>query len=508
MKRRRIQQMQMQTGNLSNIFDLGKYDGSRQALRKMINSMSKDMHELKYEVTDITKVMEKVRDKMQKYEQEGMHHPHKDHQWQELYRDMDFYDDVNGGQKMDKEQTIRARRDEMTYFKRRGVYSKVHKSEIKKTGGKVISIKWVDTVKNGGVYRSRLVGRELKFDKRQDLFSPTPPREIMKMLIAKCAKSQSRRKPLRVGVFDISRAYFYAPCKRAIFIKIPMEDWEPGDEDMVGRLNLSLYGTRDAAQNWAAAYSEYLEKNGFKKGKGSLCNFYHQARDISLTVHGDDFLVVADMEQLKWLEGRLQDQYEIKSTIIGPEGGLPKQANILNRIIRWTTSGIEYEADPKHANIIMEECEIMDSRPSKVTGVPEKFHDEDQLELLDEASATRFRAVAARTNYLAQDRTDLQFAAKNLSRRMARPTTLDWESAKKLARYLKLKPRAVQTFRFEEEDGQIRGYADSDWAGEKATAKSTSGGGTYVGLGIVEILVHSSIHRRIEYGRGGALRLE
>ena len=51
---------------------------------------------------------------------------------------------------------------------------------------------------------------------------------------------------------DVKKAYFYAPARREIFIEIPLEDWEPGDEMMVAKLNLSLYGTRDAAQNWTS----------------------------------------------------------------------------------------------------------------------------------------------------------------------------------------------------------------------------------------------------------------
>ena len=81
------------------------------------------------------------------------------------------------------------------------------------------------------------------------MFSPTPPLEVVKMLVAKCAKGQRKANPKRVGLVDVSRAYFYAKCKRPLYIEIPMEDWEAGDEERVGRLNLSLYGTRDAAQN-------------------------------------------------------------------------------------------------------------------------------------------------------------------------------------------------------------------------------------------------------------------
>ena len=49
---------------------------------------------------------------------------------------------------------------------------------------------------------------------------------------------------------DVKRAYFYAPATRPIYVKIPDEDWEAGDEENVGVLELSLYGTRDAALNW------------------------------------------------------------------------------------------------------------------------------------------------------------------------------------------------------------------------------------------------------------------
>ena len=65
---------------------------------------------------------------------------------------------------------------------------------------------------------------------------------------------------------DIKRAYFYAPTTREIHIEIPNDVWEPGDENKVARLNLSLYGTRDAAQNWVRAYTEVLKKNGFEVG--------------------------------------------------------------------------------------------------------------------------------------------------------------------------------------------------------------------------------------------------
>ncbi len=89
-----------------------------------------------------------------------------------MYEGIKFYDDVHGGEELNKDEVIAARKLEMQFFKKMGVYSKVSMSEVKGAPFKIITTKWADTDKGQGAYRSRLVGREIKKDKRQDLFSP------------------------------------------------------------------------------------------------------------------------------------------------------------------------------------------------------------------------------------------------------------------------------------------------------------------------------------------------
>ena len=62
---------------------------------------------------------------------------------------------------------------------------------------------------------------------------------------------------------------------------------------------------------------------------------------------------------------------------------------------------------------------------------------------LPEAEHTRFRGLAARANYLAADRPDIIFAAKEICRFMAHPTDLALTALKRLGRYLKARPRIV-----------------------------------------------------------------
>ena len=108
---------------------------------------------------------------------------------------------------------------------------------------------------------------------------------------------------------DIKRAYFYAKAVRPVFIEIPIEDRKPGDEGMVGKLNLSLYGTRDAAQNWQKEYAGFMREIGFRVGKASPCSFYHPKLNISCTVHGDDFTSCGPESAIELFKAKLEAKY-------------------------------------------------------------------------------------------------------------------------------------------------------------------------------------------------------
>ncbi len=72
----------------------------------------------------------------------------------------------------------------------------------------------------------------------------------------------------------------------------------------------------------AATYTEHLVHLGFEQGRASLCNFRRKARDIDLTVHGDNFLIVADSASLEWMEDKMKEKYEVKCSMLGPEPGM------------------------------------------------------------------------------------------------------------------------------------------------------------------------------------------
>ena len=102
-------------------------------------------------------------------------------------------------------------------------------------------------------------------------------------------------------------------------------------------------------------------------------------------------------------------------------------------------------------------------------------------DFLNAAQATCFRALAARANYLAQDRHDAAYAAKELCKSFANPTSTDVFALKHLVRYLVHAPRLVYRYDFADVPSKISVFTDTDFAGCTRTRRSTSGGMIFIG---------------------------
>ena len=78
------------------------------------------------------------------------------------------------------------------------------------------------------------------------LYVCTPPLEALRLILSRAATIGEDGRSREVMVNDVSCASFYAECTRAMYIEIPKKEPD-ADPDMLGRLRLCLYGTRDAA---------------------------------------------------------------------------------------------------------------------------------------------------------------------------------------------------------------------------------------------------------------------
>ena len=199
---------------------------------------------------------------------------------------------------------------------------------------------------------------------------------------------------------------------------------DEGLPKVCGRLRKALYGTRIAAKCWEKEYTKTFLEMGFERGVTSPCLFKHISKDMCAFVHGDDFVISGTELHLNSVRKFICERYLTKVRgLIGPEPHDEKAIVILNRIIEWREDGIVMEADPRHVEMILKELGMESCKGSDVVGATIDMCGDDVK--LSKDDATTFRSLAARCNFLSADRPDIQYACKEICRRMSEPSESD-----------------------------------------------------------------------------------
>ena len=415
-------------------------------------------------------------------------------QEEDLRQNQDIFFDDRTGKKLDSELVKLAEKEEMDFMEEMGVGEEADEQECwDRTGKAPVTTKFVRVNKatdEDPDVRARLCGRDFKVkgdDHRYDVFASMPPLEAKKMLFRQAAKDKRRWRGGRwerrkILLVDVKKAHLNGKVPKDLFayVKLPC--------GKVWRLRRWLYGMRPAANAWEADCTQKLESVGFVRGKSAPTVFFREATGCRCVVHGGDFTFLSFEEDVRKIVKDMKGWYDIKVRgILGEDEKDDKEVTILNRRLTWKNNEIEYEADQKHVKKLMEDLGLDDGSkgleaPAETEVIPEGFDPEDEEEASLE-EATRFRGLAATANFLSLDRMDIQFATKEICRCMAKPTARGWQKLKRLRRFLKDHPRMI--WKFNDADGPVCKekneefldvYSDSDWAGDRVSRKSTSGG--------------------------------
>lgn len=121
----------------------------------------------------------------------------------------------------------------------------------------------------------------------------------------------------------------------------------------------------------------------------------------------------------------------------------------------------------------------------KVTA--EQIEQEATHEPVSSEQSTLFRSVPMWLGYLAQDRPDFAEADKSLCRRMVSPKSADFQTLKRVVRYLKLRPRLVTVYDVQRLQRRIRVWAGPGLRGELLTRRSTSSAAVFYGDHLVRV---------------------
>ena len=243
--------------------------------------------------------------------------------------------------------------------------------------------------------------------------------------------------------------------RRDLWVKFPPEDPRSGEPGFRGRLLKCMYGARDAGQNFELYTHGFMASQEFQVGLFTPCVFHSEEKNQQVYVYGDNFVVKGSRSDNKQFTADLK--IEMLANVEGVLGPDPTQGDgqevvCLNKILRYFRgqtgnpdgATIEIEADPRHADIIVQSLGLANALEAVVTpGLKQKVDAAADTPLpANEAQA--YRSLTMRAAYIAEDRPHLKFATKELARSMQCPTSGSWEALKRLGRYLLGTPRLIQ----------------------------------------------------------------
>ena len=74
-------------------------------------------------------------------------------------------------------------------------------------------------------------------------------------------------------------------------------------------------------------------------------------------------------------------------------GGDVQEIKILKQIVRWTPTGMELEADPRHADIVIRELGLEQAKPVTTPAVKPPKEEQEEAEELERGEARKYRAI-------------------------------------------------------------------------------------------------------------------
>jgi hypothetical protein len=240
--------------------------------------------------------------------------------------------------------------------------------------------------------------------------------------------------------------------------------------DHVLRLNKALYGLKQSARIWYDTLKEVLlNKLDFKSllAEGSI--FINQSTSIILCVYVDDIAVIGPNQQtIKSFISNIKSNFNIKKL------GLIKDYLGVDIDYRPQDGYLKlYQA--KYINKILAKYGFKDLNPAK-TPMDSKTKLEPNKGRAKASETYYFQMLIGSLLFLALAcRPDITFAVIKLARFASNPSQDHVQAIKRVFRYLKGTVTLGIIYSSAYNSLYLQGYCDADYAGDLATAKSTTG---------------------------------
>ncbi|KAJ9520535.1 hypothetical protein QJQ45_007415 [Haematococcus lacustris] len=345
--------------------------------------------------------------------------------------------------------------------------------EERPANARVLPTKWVLKVKRDAAgniekLKARLVAKGFYQQSGVDVgdvYAPVSKHTTLRTLLAKAAAED-----MEIHQLDFETAFLNGKLEpgEVIYVQQP-EGFEEGSTNTVCRLQKALYGLRQAPRAWHARLCEELLSMGFKASEADPALFTLQLSTgmVYLLVYVDDCLLCTqqgDTAGLAYVKKQLSSAFKLKD--LGEA--------------RWFL-GMQLTRDRAEGTIKLDQHKFIQelvtahsksaahSKPLPMAPAVKLVREGDALD----TTLHHYSALVGSLLYLTCcTRPDIAFAVGAMARHMSAPTKQHWAAACSVLCYLK--GTADQGLLFGGVSG-LQGFSDADYAGDKDTARSTTG---------------------------------
>jgi len=264
----------------------------------------------------------------------------------------------------------------------------------------------------------------------------------------------------------VKTAFLNAKMDKEMYIKLP-EGVESGELAHVRRLNLALYGTKEAEWLRGIKFNEELELMGATRSTVDprLYKWHHPVHGrVFILVYVDDLIVAGErFAGVEAIKSGVADKFEVRDM------GEVKDF-IDMKVMRDKNAKKLSLSNPGHIMALLQAFGMDRCTPNKTamaSGVKLSKTGENLL-----PDGHRYAELVGSLLYLSTTtRPDIAFAVRVLSRFMSCPEKDHMRAAKGVLRYLRGTTRLGVMYGGNE---ALQGYIDADWAGDIDGRRSTT----------------------------------
>lgn len=349
-------------------------------------------------------------------------------------------------------------------------------------GKKAIGCKWVYTKKDGFPdisdvrYKARLVAKGYAQKEGIDyneVFSPVVKHSSIRLLLALVAQLD-----MELFQMDVKTAFLHGDLEEEIYMAQPDGFMVSGKEDMVCKLEKSLYGLKQSPRQWYKRFDKFMLRQKYTRSKYDHCVYLRKLQDgsfIYLLLYVDDMLIASKNKvEIEKLKAQLNGEFEMKD--------LGEAKKILGmEISRDRKLGTLWLTQKDYLRRVLKRFGIHDE--SKPVSTPLAPHFKLSAVLSPKDAAERAymskvpyaSAVGSLMYAMVCTRPDISYAVGVVSRYMHNPGKEHWQAVKWILRYI-LNTVDVGLVYQQERGGQyVVGYCDSNYAGDLDKRRSTTG---------------------------------